>query len=190
MDGKARMRIEVGTLHGILDEVNYYQLLCLDPDAPQGEIESAVRGESRTRHPDRVAALDDEDLSKMANEIYQRLKEAGECLSDPDQRAQYDDVLTAGILRMTGDALELAEKERQRADNPEHAARDPKAEKYWKMALKDWHEKNFKGCLMNIQFALNFEPDNEIMQEWLAKAQGAADKKAQDNHNPYKLRIV
>ena len=190
MDAKARMQIEVGTLHGIPDEVDYYKLLCLDPDCPQGEIEGAVRRESRTRHPDRVAALGDEDISNQANEIYQRLKEAGECLSDPDQRAQYDEVLKAGILRMTDDAMELAEKERQKADNPEHAATHPKAEKYWKMALKDWREKNYKGCLMNIQFALNFEPDNEIMKEWQVKARGAADKAAQDNHNPYKLRIV
>ena len=122
MDAKARTRIEVGTLHGILDEVDYYKLLCLDPDCPQGEIEGAVRRESRTRHPDRVAALGDEGISKQAGDIYQRLQEAGECLSDPDQRAQYDEVLKAGILRMTDDALELAEKERQKADNPEHAA--------------------------------------------------------------------
>jgi curved DNA-binding protein CbpA len=190
MEGRARMQIEVETLHGILDEVDYYRLLCLDPDCPQGEIEGAVRRESRTRHPDRVAAIGDEGVSKKANEIYQRLKEAGECLSDPDQRAQYDEVLKAGILRMTDDAMELAEKERQKADNPEHAATHPKAEKYWKMALKDWREKNYKGCVMNIQFALNFEPDNEIMQEWMDKAKGAANKKAQANHNPYKLRIV
>ncbi len=190
MDGRARMQIEVKTLHGLLEEVSYYTLLCLDPDCPQGDIEAAVRRESRTRHPDRVAALGDDGISKMANEIYQLLKEAGECLSDPDQRAQYDEVLKAGILRMTDDAMALAEKERQKADNPEHAATHPQAEKYWKMALKDWREKNYKGCVMNIQFALNFEPDNEIMQEWMAKARGAANKKAQDNHNPYKLRIV
>ncbi len=190
MDSPVRMRIEVQTLHGILDEVDYYKLLCLDPECPQGEIEGALRKESRVRHPDRVAAIGDEDVSSMATEIYQRLKEAGETLTDPDRRAQYDEVLKAGILRMTDDAMAMAEKERQRADNPEHAASHPKAEKYWKMALKDWREKNYKGCVMNIQFALNFEPDNQIMKDWMVKALEAADKKAQTNHNPYKLRIV
>ena len=37
MEGKARMQIEVGVLHRILDEVDYYKLLCLDNDCPQGE---------------------------------------------------------------------------------------------------------------------------------------------------------
>jgi DnaJ-class molecular chaperone len=190
MDAKLRVKIEIGTLHGILDEVDYYKLLCLDSDCPQGEIEGALRRESRSRHPDRVAALGDETISRQADQVFQRIKEAGECLSDPDQRAQYDEVLSAGILRMTDDAMELAEKERQKADNPEHAASHPQAEKFWKMGLKDWREKNYKGCVMNIQFALNFEPDNETMKEWMVKARSARDKKASENHNPYKLRIV
>ena len=91
---------------------------------------------------------------------------------------------------MTDEALELAEKERQKATNPEHAASHPKAENYWKMGLKDWHRKNYKGCVMNIQFALNFEPENETMLEWLEKAKNAAENKAKKEHNPYKLRIV
>ncbi len=190
MDGQQRVSIEVNSLHGVLDEVDYYRLLGLDRDCPQAAIEGAVRRENRDRHPDRVSPIGDASLTKMANEIYQRIKEAGECLADPDQRAQYDEVLKAGIMRMTDEAIELAEKERQKAENPEHAASHPKAEKYWKMALNDWHKKNYKGCMMNIQFAMNFEPDNEVMAEWLEKAKGAASKKAVAERNPYKLRIV
>lgn len=190
MSGQIRMRIEVTTLHELLDELDYYRLLGLDRDCPQSEIEGALRRESRNRHPDRVSPLGDAALLKQANEIYQLIKEAGECLSDPDQRAQYDEVIKQGILRMTDEAISLAEKERQKAENPEHAASHPKAENYWKMALNDWRKKNYKGCVMNIQFALNFEPENDVMLEWLEKAKGAADSKAKKEHNPYKLRIV
>ena len=91
---------------------------------------------------------------------------------------------------MTEEALALAEKERLKSESPEHAASDPKAEKYWHMALKDWDDKNYKGCVMNIQFALSFEPDNEIMKEWLDKAKTASTKKSAETKNPYKLRIV
>jgi curved DNA-binding protein CbpA len=190
MDAQIRVSIEVNTLHGLLDELDYYRLLGLDNDCPQKDIEGAVRRENRGRHPDRVSPIGDKDLTKKANEIYQRVKEAGECLTDPDQRAQYDEVLKAGILRMTDEAVAMAEKERRKAENPEHAATHPKAEKFWKMALSDWTKKNYKGCVMNIQFAMNFEPDNEVMAEWLEKAKGAADKKAVKERNPYKLRIV
>jgi hypothetical protein len=58
------------------------------------------------------------------------------------------------------------------------------------MALKDWEDKNFKGCVMNIQFALTFEPENEIMKEWLTKAKEVSSKQSSETKNPYKLRIV
>jgi hypothetical protein len=91
---------------------------------------------------------------------------------------------------MTDEALAIAEQERLKAESPEHAATHPKAEKYWHMALKDWGDKNFKGCVMNIQFALNFEPENDVMKEWLEKARTASKKKSSETINPYKLRIV
>lgn len=190
MDPKVQLRIEIDTLHELLDELDYYRLLQLDPDCVQGDIEPAARAASRQHHPDRVSALGDADVSSKANEIFQRMKEAGESLGDPDKRAQYDEIMKAGILRMTDEALAIAEQERLKAENPEHAASDPKAEKYWHMALKDWDDKNFKGCVMNIQFALSFEPENDVMKEWLDKAKVASTKQSAATKNPYKLRIV
>ncbi len=190
MDLKVQLSIEVSTLHEILDELDYYTLLQLDPDCVQGEIESAVRTACRNQHPDRVKAIGDSDISAKASEIFQRAKEAGENLSDPDKRAQYDDIVKTGILRMTDEALAIAEKERLKSESPEHAASHPKAEKYRHMALKDWEDKNFKGCVMNIQFALTFEPENEIMKEWLTKAKEVSSKQSSETKNPYKLRIV
>ena len=43
---------------------------------------------------------------------------------------------------------------------------------------------------MNIQFALNFERDNEVFKEWLEKAEKAAkEKSSKKEKNPYKLRF-
>jgi len=190
MEAKDRMRIEFSTLHEILDELNYYRLLKLDQDCPQGDIEEALRLQSKERHPDRVSAIGDSGLTAQANDVFHRIKEAGEVLSDPDKRSQYDQIVKQGILRMTDEALALAEKERQKGEGHENAASHPKAEKYWEMALKDWEDKNYKGCVMNIQFALNFEPDNETMKEWLEKATKESSKKSAKEKNPYKLRIV
>lgn len=190
MDPKVPMSIEVNTLHEILDELDYYRLLRLDPDCVQGDIEPASRAASRKHHPDRVSAIGDGDLSDKANDIFQRIKEASENLGDPDKRAQYDEIVKTGILRMTEEALAVAEKERLKAESPEHAASDPKAEKYWHMGLKDWEDKNYKGCVMNIQFALSFEPENQTMKDWLQKAQDASKKQSSETKNPYKLRIV
>ncbi len=190
MDARARLKTEIDTIHEILPELDYYRVLLLEADCIQDEIGEAFRRESRRLHPDRMNMLRDSVVQSRANDIYRLINEAHNVLKDPDQRAEYDQLLEQGVLRMTEDAKAEAEANARKND-PEHAATHPKAEKYWKMALRDYKEKNFGACVMNIQFAQNFEKDNEVFQEWLDKAKAArdeADKKKEKN--PYKLRIV
>jgi hypothetical protein len=44
---------------------------------------------------------------------------------------------------------------------------------------------------MNIQFALSFEPDNEVFKEWQTKARALKEegKKDKATSNAYKIRI-
>ena len=59
------------------------------------------------------------------------------------------------------------------------------------MALSDWEQKSYRACVMNIQFALNFEPGNDVFKEWLDKAKAARDEaESKMEKNPYKLRIM
>ena len=190
MDAKARIKIEVETLHQLLPELDYYKILQLDQSCEQHRIDKAHKEESRRLHPDRIASLGDATLKAMSNDIFQLINEANATLKDPDQRTEYDALLAMGVLRMTDDAMADAQ-EAKKANDPEFAATDPKAEKYWKLALADWKEGNFGACVMNIQFAMNFERDNPVFKEWLEKAKTAreeADKKKEKN--PYKLRIM
>ena len=53
MNPGVQLSIEVNTLHEILDELDYYRLLQLDPDCVQGDIEPASRAASKKHHPDR-----------------------------------------------------------------------------------------------------------------------------------------
>ena len=166
MDAKARIKAEVETLHQLLEELDYYRILKLTPNCEQQRIEEAHKAESRRLHPDRIASLDDAGLQAKANDIFQLINEANTNLKDPEQRAQYDALLDMGVLRMTEDALNNAQ-EAKKANDPEFAASHPDAEKYWKLAMNDWKEKNYGACVMNIQFAMNFERDNEVFKELL-----------------------
>lgn len=190
MDPRTRMRIEMETLHELLPEVDYYRLLQVDPTVSGVDIDRAFRTESRRLHPDRYVALGDAALSEKANDVYRRLNEASRALKDPELRTRYDEELRAGANRASDGARDQAEKDRNQAQSPEQAANNPKSEKYWLMALRDWNQANFKGCIMNIQFAMSFEPENQIFAEWLAKAKEAEKEKSKENFNPYKLRIV
>ena len=72
----------------------------------------------------------------------------------------------------------------------EQAATKPSSEKYWKLALRAYREKNYISCMTNIKFALQFEPDNEVFKEWMEKAKEADKNAVKKEKNPYKLRIM
>jgi len=190
MDPTLKSRVEIETLHEILPELDYYRLLRVEPMAAQAEIEPAFRRESRRLHPDRYSRIGDSALMDQVNDIYRVVNEAYRTLKDPDTRARYDQDLSRGNKRMTAQGRTAAAQDAAAATSLEHAARTPKGEKYWKMALKCWEDKDWKGCVIQINFALTFEPDNATFKEWLEKAKSAHTEHPKEKENLYKLRIV
>lgn len=79
---------------------NYYQILDVSPEATPEEIKLAYRRQAMKHHPDRNA--DD----PAAAERFKAVAEAYRILSDPDERAAYDDKQT--FDRVYADAPELA----------------------------------------------------------------------------------
>ena len=190
MRASRRLKVEIESLYEIINDLDYYGILLVDKDCAPHEIGDAFRRESRRLHPDRMNSLSDSTVQGHANDIFRLVNEAYRVLKDPEQRGQYDQLLTEGVHRMTDDARAGAAAEK-RSNDPAHAAKHPKAETYWKMALRDWDSESFRSCVMNIQFALNFEPDNEVFREWFEKAKVARDEaESKREKNPYKLRLM
>jgi curved DNA-binding protein CbpA len=187
MDPYLKTRVEVQTLHELLPELDYYRILRIPRDAPAGEIDAAFQRESRWLHPDRYGRIGDAELTARVNDIYRFLSEARRTLKDPDARVRYD---ASKSFRADSGTLADAAQDAAAKQNPEFAARTPKGEKYWKMALKCWEDKDFKGAFIQIGFALSFEPDNETFKEWHLKAKSAMVDSSKDREHTYKLRIV
>ncbi len=191
MDPQLRQKFEMEALADICDELNYYQLLKVERGCEQALIDEAYRAEARRLHPDRFNSNPDKNVKAWANKVYRLFQEAWNTLKDPETRAAYDDQLEEGARRLSIEKRRAAAAEAAAAANPEHAAKTEKGGKYWKMALQNWHDKEYQGCVMQIQFALNFEPDNETMIEWKEKAEKkAAEATEEQAGNAYKLRIV
>lgn len=189
MDRRLASQVEIETLHEILPELDYYRLLQIEPGVAQDLVDPAFRRESRRLHPDRFASFDGPVRDK-ANDIYRAVGEAHRVLKEPESRSRYDLDRASGTLRVTNASMAAAAKERAVAADPSQAATHPKSEKYWKMALTNWEEANYKGCVLQIQLALTFEPNNAVFLEWMEKARAAADEKAKKNDNPYKIRLT
>ena len=75
----------------------FYDVLGVGTDATQDEITAAYRERVKETHPDLNESPD-------AADEFQRVAEAEEILSDPDERARYDRLGHASYQRMFGDA--------------------------------------------------------------------------------------
>lgn len=190
MDSRLRTRIEIETLHELLPELDCYQLLGLAPDCAQQDVDAGFRSESRRLHPDRHTAGASPEFRAKANDVFKALNEAYRTLRDPDARARFDTERRQGALRMDDAARKAAEAEAAAKVHPSKAARTPKGEKFWKMALQCFADKDFNGAVMQINFALSFEPDNATFKEYLEKAKTEKEVKKQDKTgNAYKIRL-
>lgn len=189
MDPRLRTRFEIEAIHDLLPEVGYYQLLCVADTASQADIDAAYRNESRRLHPDRLGGGATPELKVKANDVFRALSEAGRILRDPDSRNGYDAerrVATAPNPEEARAAETAANKDVNKAWST------PKGEKHWKMALKCWNDEDYSGTVMQINFALQYEPKNELFKEWLTKAKQAMEnkKRGSGSGSSYKIRIV
>jgi curved DNA-binding protein CbpA len=181
-----RERIEWETLYEIVDELNYYQLLRLSPECGQAEIPQAFRRESQRLHPDQAATLP--DMKEKSTYVFTAINEAFRVLKAADSRLAYDSLLESGQIRTQDTALKT-EGDRGSSNDPANAATMDTSKKYWQLGLAAFDAKDYESSIMQIKFALQFEPKNEIFQEWLEKAKAELKKAPKKEKNPYKLRL-
>ena len=113
MEPHLAQSIEIETIAELLPELNYYQILQVDPLAPANVIEKSYRSEARRLHPDRYARNPDEQTKRKANQIYRAVMEAWKTLKDPETRSAYDLELEDGHRRMTEEAKNKPKLPRQ-----------------------------------------------------------------------------
>ena len=166
---------------------DYYQILQLSEDCVQSDIEEAFQYQGGTYHPNHFADAE-EELKTKGQYIILSIKEAYEVLNAIPTRLRYDHLLTQGQLRIENTKL-LNAQESQSNNDPAHAATNESAKKYWSMGLEAYNSGDFASAVLQIQFALQFEPSNPIFQEFLDKAKTESKKAPKQNNNPYKIRL-
>lgn len=156
-----------------LDHLSYYDLLGLSSAPSESEIRAAFYRVSGDLHPDRYHNLPDRELRERLETIYARMCEAYRVLSSPERRVAYAKALAEGKKRLT-----TTPRESYSPQNPEDSLKHEEAKKFFRLGMISLGRKDFKGAVMNFNFARSFEPQAAIIQQKLAEAQAGLAKPA------------
>ena len=103
---------EVRALAGLVDELDYYQLLEITRDAPASAVKRAYYTVTRRLHPDANRNLPGADRETLES-VARRVSEAYQVLRDGRRRQSYDAQLASGLggrirLRQPADGYRAA----------------------------------------------------------------------------------
>lgn len=165
---------EVRALASLVDELDYYQLLEIEREAPASAVKRAYYAVSRRLHPDANRALPPADREAV-EAVARRVSEAYQVLRDGRRRQAYDAQLAAG----SGARMQLAEAEAQaeKAALDHHLGRTPNGRRFFNLARADLERGDLAAAARNLRTALTFEPGNPYFKKKLdeiAAAQRAA----------------
>ena len=156
---------EIKALVRIMDELDYYQLMHVEPGVTTRELKRAYYATTRTFHPDANRHLAGELRGAVA-QISKRVSEAYAVLRDPRRRQAYDKLLETG----DGVRIGLAEAQDSSGSTNEDAATTAQGRQYWNLAQADLARGDGAAAARNLQMALTFEPSNAAIREALDAA--------------------
>jgi curved DNA-binding protein CbpA len=163
---------EIKALVGILDDLDYYQLMHLRTDASPTEVRRAYQSTARAFHPD-GHRLHDADMRSAVETISKRVTEAYSVLRNPVRRRAYDRHLESGAGHRIRIAQAGAAGERQETEKRQGMT--PQGRQYFNMAAAEIDKGDFAAGVRNLQTALTFEPANAFFKEQLAAAKARRD---------------
>lgn len=161
-------KIELQTVAKLVDSLDHYKILKVDPLATEDEIRDAFHKEALSFHPDQYFSDEESERGDLAKKIYARIVAAYRELSNPKSRQAYDKKMK---FSTTGDQVSPAEDDfggdgegfdevtTSIRHKPSWASKGP-GEKFFQLAEKAYASRDLRSALMNVQIALSAEPDN------------------------------
>jgi curved DNA-binding protein CbpA len=152
-----------------LDDVDYYGLLGVPPDASIDAIKVGFRAFARRFHPDRFAGQPDHVAE--ATSVYRRATEAYRVLTNPEQRRHYDEQRAQGRTRLDPDAIRRSVRPSVRPSGVPGAGEtySARARPFVAQAEQALRAKNYKQAKLNLQIALQHDAQNELLRQKLAE---------------------
>ena len=155
----------VDKAHSMLDRVTYYQILNLAQDCQVSDVRKSYFKLAQRLHPDLYGRAIDAEAKARLTAVYSRVVEAYQVLTDSAKRKRYDELISEGKNRFTGDDA----KARKKA--PEDSIQSEGAKKFYKLGVAALSSGDTKSAAMNLKMALSMEPASNTIKEALARVE-------------------
>jgi DnaJ-class molecular chaperone len=149
---------EIKALARVIDRVDYYRLLKLEPGANSEALRVAYHDARRRFHPDAYIAQA-EDVRNAVDVIARRITEGYLVLRDRTRRAAYDSALSSGQVRYNP---ELEQEKRVQAEAPRGTT--PNGKRYFGLHQEAERAGDLVKAHAHMKTALTFEPKNEAFK--------------------------
>ncbi|MCW5830293.1 MAG: DnaJ domain-containing protein [Deltaproteobacteria bacterium] len=168
-----------------INKGDYYQLLRLPLGAEPAQVKEAFRRESKNWHPDRYFRQVPDDIYRMVTQVYKRMVEAHQVLTDPAVKPVYDKRIQ-GPDRMKYLRYSYEEEQaKQRAVKDEDICKNPNAKRYAKLAFTALSQKNLTSAELNFKLALTMETDNRDLKYKYLEVRKAQNAKLSDDDTAF-----
>lgn len=162
-----RLIKRVHHVYRLLDELDYYQLLGIEPEATPQQLKTAYFELSLEFHPDRFFLLRSGEVKEKIYAIYRRVTEAYGVLNDGKRRAAYDHALSEtrakrAIVELVAPPIpELQPSSTPRLDL---SVQTPAARRFVQLSQTALEGDDLDGARLFVAFALGHEPQNGALR--------------------------
>jgi len=161
---------EIKALIKLIDELDYYQILEVPPDAPASAIKSGYYSASRRYHPDANRAFRGEVRNNLEH-VAKRVTEAYSVLRSARRRGAYDAQLAKNrhSVRMR---LAEADSQAEKKSLEDHLGTTPNGRRFFALARADIDRNDLHSAIRNLQMARTYEPTNQFFKQKLEELKG------------------
>jgi DnaJ-class molecular chaperone len=162
----------------VLDELSYYRLLGVPPDASFDTLKQAFHAFAESFHPDAHAGRPPSQREAIAL-IFKRANEAYRVLSDPALRARYDAILSEGESHAVASKRSWLPPPSRDSSLPrrlEDQIRSPSARPFARRAEELVKQGDVKQAKLQLLLAKHHDPNNEALDQYLREIEARTKK--------------
>ena len=159
---------QVVALAKIIDQLDYYKILRLQPSASVDQIRKAYHQQSRVFHPDRYYHMPDSEFKQAVYLISKRVTDAYVTLRNSKKRGFYDQQLAKSNGKQIRYTEESAKAQKQA--KVEETGKTEQGRRLFRQGMQEYKSKNYNAAERTFKMALAYEPENELFRKMAKEA--------------------